>query len=193
MTTSSGTSKIKLGLAVIVSSSLILAALIYTGMSSRGGSYYARAAQFPLYAGLYGIWLVINGIWINHKQKRIEPLLLIPNNTDARERPVVPRNNNLRRGLYRLALVLTTLWFTVVSAVVFFEYLNRNLECQYSDYDQDCSMFFWSWISQDYDPARLALNMKSVFIVATAPPLAGLLLALSLAWVVRGFSSTNEP
>ena len=198
MTTLCGTSKIKLGLVVIVICSLIVAALIYAGMNARGGSYYyARAAQLPFYAGLYGIWLVLHGLWINYREKQTEPAPQIAaTGNDAQDVPASgpsSRKKNLRRGFVRLGLVLTTLWWIGVSVAVCREYLKRNLECQFSDYGQDCSMFFWSWISQDFDPARVVLNIKNVLLVATAPPLAGLLLGLSLAWVVRGFSAANEP
>lgn len=95
----------------------------------------------------------------------------------------------MHRGYFRLGIVLTTLWFAIVAAIVLYEFWSRNFFCQIAPFnfaDPVCQHFFWSWVQVD-KTAEFSLNVFRLLLSALGPPTLGWLLGLAIDWVRKGF------
>jgi hypothetical protein len=97
------------------------------------------------------------------------------------------------RGFVRLGILLTVCWLVSVFAFVAFEFSSSNPFCRYDPkgtFDALCQHYFWSWEGEEA-VRELSPQMARLLIYVAAIPIAGWLLGLASAWVIRGFKDNG--
>jgi hypothetical protein len=95
----------------------------------------------------------------------------------------------MHRGYFRLGIVLTGFWLSIVVGAALYEFLTRNPFCQFdsiSGADPICQHFFWSWLPSGKE-AKFSPNFFRVLLIAIGPPAIGWVLGFSINWVRKGF------
>lgn len=99
----------------------------------------------------------------------------------------------MRRGFFRLGVLLTCIWLALVTAVVIFQYSSANPFCQFDvsvEWLQECQSFFWSWVPIGDKSATISLRVLHTVLVGVLPPVLSWVLGLATGWVVSGFRAS---
>ena len=99
----------------------------------------------------------------------------------------------MRRGFFRLGVVVTGVWLALVLAVVLVQYFSANPYCQFDAsraWQPQCQSFFWSWVPAG-KLATLSAHVMHMVLVAVLPPVVGWALGSAVGWVVRGFRAST--
>ena len=95
----------------------------------------------------------------------------------------------MRRGYFRLGVLLTCIWLALVLALVIQQYFSANPFCQFDAstiWEPTCQSLFWSWVPSG-KLATLSPHVARMLLLGLLPPAVAWALGVAVGWVIRGF------